>query len=202
MATATGRPRSDGLSLRTLPPGPAIALVAGIVLVGALVLWAMGQPWVCQCGHVALWSGNIDSSENSQQVADPYSFTHLIHGVLFFWALVPLGRWIATSWRLVIATLVEVAWEVTENTDWVINRYREATISLDYFGDSVLNSTFDVVFCILGFAVATRLPGRAAVLGVIAIETVLALTIRDSLLLNIVMLLFPVDAIREWQLAR
>lgn len=176
--------------------------MAGIIVGGALVLWAMGQPWVCDCGHVALWSGNIVSSENSQQVADPYSFTHIIHGVLFFWALLPLARWLTTSWRLVIATVVEVAWEITENTDWVINRYREATISLDYFGDSVLNSSFDAAFCVVGFLIAARLPTRVTLVGVVAIEAVLALTIRDSLLLNIVMLLFPIDAIREWQLAR
>lgn len=176
--------------------------MAGIIVGGALVLWAMGQPWVCDCGHVALWSGNIVSSENSQQVADPYSFTHIIHGVLFFWALLPLARWLTTSWRLVIATVVEVAWEITENTDWVINRYREATISLDYFGDSVLNSSFDVLFCLLGFAIAARLGWKAAVAFIVATEVGLALTIRDSLLLNIIMLIHPVAAIREWQSAR
>ena len=177
-------------------------LVAAIIATGAVTLWLMGQPLWCRCGHIALWSGDIWSDQNSQQVADPYSFTHITHGVLFFWALAPFAWWLGLSWRLVIATLVEVSWEITENTDTVINRYREATISLDYFGDSVLNSSFDALFCVVGFVAASRLAGRRAALGVLAMELVLLVTIRDSLLLNIVMLLFPSDAIREWQSVR
>lgn len=179
-----------------------LCLVAAIILGAAFILWAMGQPVLCRCGIVGLWSGDIYSNQNSQQVADPYSFTHITHGVLFFFALLPLARHIGVAWRLVIATLIEVSWEIAENTDFVINRYREATISLDYFGDSVLNSSFDVLACVLGFALAARLPWRVAVVGIVAIEVVLALTIRDSLLLNIVMLLYPIEAIREWQMAR
>ena len=186
-----------GISLRT-----GLCLVAAIILAAALILWAMGQPVLCRCGVIALWSGDIYSNQNSQQVADPYSFTHITHGVLFFFALLPLARWIGVPSRLVLATLIEVSWEIAENTDFVISRYREATISLDYFGDSVLNSSFDVLACVLGFALAARLPWRASVAGVVAIEVILALTIRDSLLLNIVMLLYPIEAVRQWQSAR
>ena len=179
-----------------------VTIALGLVAVGALALWLMGQPVICKCGHIALWSGDIMSSQNSQQVADPYTFTHVTHGLLFYFALLPLARWLALSWRLVAAAAIEVAWEVAENTDAVINRYREATISLDYFGDSVLNSSFDALFCLVGFAIAARLPWRASVALIAIAEVGLALTIRDSLLLNIIMLLYPVDAIREWQMAR
>ena len=180
---------------------PAL-LVAGLVAAGAVTLWAMGHPLFCRCGQIALWSGDIWSNQNSQQVADPYSFTHLTHGVLFFWGLYGLRRWIGLPWRLVVAMAIEVAWEIAENTPYVINRYREATISLDYVGDSVLNSTCDALFCLIGFAIASKLPGRAALAGIVVIEVVLALTIRDGLLLNIVMLLVPIPAVREWQAAR
>lgn len=185
-----------------MPLALGVGIALAVLAAGAMALWLMGQPVLCRCGTVALWSGDIWSNQNSQQVADPYSFTHVTHGLLFFFALLPLARWLALSWRLVAATLIEVSWEVAENTDAVINRYREATISLDYFGDSVLNSSFDVLFCIVGFVIASRLPWRASVAAVVLMEVGLALTIRDSLLLNIVMLLYPVDAIREWQLAR
>ncbi len=185
------------MSLRT-----GLCLVAAIVLVAAGILWAMGQPVFCRCGVIALWSGDIYSNQNSQQVADPYSFTHITHGVLFFFALLLLAGRLGVAWRLVIATLIEVSWEIAENTDFVINRYREATISLDYFGDSVLNSGFDVLACVLGFALAARLPRKVTVVGILAIEAILLLTIRDSLLLNIVMLLYPIEAIRQWQMAR
>jgi len=179
-------------------------VIATALLVGAaaVALSVMGQPWTCRCGFVALWSGDIWSNQNSQQVADPYTFTHLIHGLLFFWLLVPLRRWASLGARLFLATMIEVAWELFENTDTVINRYREATISLDYFGDSILNSSFDVIACIVGFAIASRLPWRASVALMVAMEVTLALTIRDSLLLNIIMLIYPIDAIREWQSAR
>ncbi|MFA7249626.1 MAG: DUF2585 family protein [Dehalococcoidia bacterium] len=178
------------------------AVVIALIAVGALTLWLMGHPLTCRCGPVALWSGDIWSNQNSQQVADPYSFTHITHGVIFFWALAAVARPLAQSWRMVIAVAIEVAWEIAENTPMVINRYREATISLDYFGDSALNSAFDVLFCILGFAIASRITGRLAAAGVVAMEVALLLTIRDSLLLNIVMLVIPVEAIRTWQSAR
>ncbi|MDA0302589.1 MAG: DUF2585 family protein [Chloroflexi bacterium] len=190
------------LSPQGMSPRTGIALALVLVVVGAVALWFMGQPAFCRCGHLALWSGDIWSNQNSQQIADPYTFTHVTHGLIFFLVLLPAAGWLALSWRLVIATVIEVAWEIAENTDAVINRYREATISLDYFGDSIVNSTFDVLFCIVGFVIASRLPWRASV-GLIAVmEVALVLTIRDSLLLNILMLLYPVEAVREWQLAR
>lgn len=188
-----------------IPRGPgklaAALAVLGLMAAGAGALAAMGQPLLCRCGEVALWSGNIASEQNSQQVADPYSFTHVTHGILFFAALWPLRARLAMSSRLIVAIAIEVAWEVLENSPMVIDRYRQATISLGYSGDSVLNSAADVACCLLGFVIAARLPWRLSVALVVLMEVVLAITIRDGLLLNIVMLLVPVPAIREWQLA-
>ena len=116
-------------SLQHLSLRNGVIVTALLVAAMAVALSVMGQPWTCRCGFVALWPGDIWSSQNSQQVADPYTFTHVIHGLLFFWLLFPLRRWITLPWRLVISTLIEVSWELFENTDTLINRYREATIS-------------------------------------------------------------------------
>ena len=115
-----------------------------LILVSAGTLLAMGRALACRCGKIALWSGNIWSDHNSQELADPYSFTHITHGVLFFWGLRMVAGRLSVGTRLILATVIEAAWEITENTDFVINRYREATISLDYYGDSVINSMSDI----------------------------------------------------------
>lgn len=175
------------------------AFEAGLLLALAFGLREQGRLWLCRCGVVRPWSGDIWSSENSQQLADPYSFTHITHGVLFYWLL----RWAwpraSVGARLVVATAIEVAWELAENSAAVINRYREATISLDYFGDTVLNSAGDVAFCVLGFLLAWKLSGRLAALYVLASEAALAVLIRDGLLLNALMLVHPIEAVRRWQ---
>jgi hypothetical protein len=178
-----------------------VLLPLAIVALVAAGMVATGRHPFCECGTIRLWSGDVWSNENSQQLADAYSFTHVIHGVLFFWMLQPLAG-IAPLWlRRVIALGIEAAWEIAENSDFVIQRYREATASLDYYGDSALNSVGDILFCLLGFWLATRLSGRAAAIGLVVVEVALALWIRDSLLLNIVMLLYPIEAIKQWQLA-
>jgi hypothetical protein len=164
-------------------------------------LLAMGRSATCRCGVVSLWSGDIWSNQNSQQLADAYSFTHVTHGVLFYWLLRGLAGRLPLGLRAILALSIEAVWEVFENTDATIQRYREATISLDYYGDSVLNSFGDLLFCLIGFALAARLPGRVALVGVVLLEIVLALWIRDSLLLNVLMLLYPIQLIKDWQLA-
>jgi hypothetical protein len=177
----------------------AAAILVLIVAVVGLEL-AMGRTPAYSRGPIRLWSGDINSAENSQQLLDPYSFTHVSHGVVFY-ALTRLALGPQrVVLRAIVAIAAEAAWEVYENTDTVINRYRTATIALGYYGDSVINSVLDVVACGLGFVLAWKLPPRVTVAGVIVLEIALALTIRDNLTLNIVMLLHPVDAIRRWQL--
>jgi hypothetical protein len=162
------------------------------------LLW-MGRVPVCTCGHIKLWHGVVYSSENSQHLTDWYSVTHVVHGFAFFGLLWLAARRVSVSGRLIAATIVEAAWEILENTDFIINRYREVTISLDYFGDSVLNSASDVGAMLFGFAIARRLPVWASVAAVMAAELVLAYFIRDNLTINILMLIYPLDAVREWQ---
>ena len=186
----------------------APTLVSPVLLVIAMastLAW-MGRSPICPCGSVGLWAGDVRSLENSQQFADAYSFIHVLFGVLLFWGLRP-GRGLRPGWRaasmpvrVAAVTAFAVAWELIENSAFVIHRYREFTMSTAYAGDSILNSTGDVVFCLLGFYLASRLSWRASAAIVMVTEVVLGLWIHDGLLLNIVMLIHPIDAIRHWQL--
>jgi Protein of unknown function (DUF2585) len=180
-------------------PARYILIGLAIVAAAALVLLAMGQPIICRCGHVRFWQGDVMSAENSQHLVDWYSPSHLIHGLLFYGLLWGLARRAPVGLRVAIALLIESAWEILENSPIIIDRYREATISLGYRGDSVINSVSDIAFMLFGFWLAARLPVAASIILAIVLELVVGYMIRDNLTLNILMLLSPIEAIRTWQ---
>ena len=179
----------------------ARALIAAIAI--GLVYFAVELSWhrplICPCGTVKLWTGAVWSAENSQQVSDWYSLSHIIHGFLFYgaaWLLLP-GR--ARLWALPLAVLIEGSWELLENSPIIIDRYRAATAAAGYSGDSILNSMADIGMMAVGFAAARRLPVRATIALALFFELLALAVIRDNLTLNILMLTYPVDAIRTWQ---
>ena len=187
------------------PADPAlwpILTIPAMMTVFAVLLLFQGRVAWCKCGSPIPWAMDIWSMHNSQHLFDPYSFTHMMHGVVFcgiLWVL--FSKWVPTPGRAPLAALIEGCWELLENSSFIIDKYRESTISLDYYGDSVANSMSDIVFCMIGFAIATRIGWKWSLLLFVATECILALWIRDNWTINLIMLIHPIDAIRDWQMA-
>jgi hypothetical protein len=178
-------------------------VIATIVIAAALVvvLRLLGRRWWCACGELEVWAGDVHGPHMSQHLIDPYAFTHLLHGLLLYGACDWLLPRLSFAWRFVLSIVVEAGWEVLENTQFAIERYRDTTIAAGYVGDSILNAVMDVFFCAAGFAAARTLGLRWSIALFVAVELILLATVRDNLTLNLVMLLVPLDAVKTWQTA-
>lgn len=174
--------------------------IAGVVVLTALILLAMGQTFFGPDGRFGLWEGSIWSAGNSQRFADPYSFSHIGHGICFFALIWLVARKLPLERKLLIAVILEAGWEILENSPFIIKRYRESTIAQGYSGDSVFNSLSDILMMSLGFLFTAKVRPWQSVAALAAMELGCLICVRDNLTLNVVMLVYPIAAIKAWQL--
>ena len=178
---------------------PWLAILATAVLM-VLQLRVQGRVWFCECGELRFWTSEPDGRHTSQHLADPYTFTHVLHGFILLWVVQWLFKRWKWPWQLWLMLTIEAVWEVIENTQWVIDRYRNATAAIGYAGDSILNSVGDLFACWLGIAIARRAGWRITAILFVVTEVALLITIRDNLCLNVIQLFFPSEALKQWQM--
>ncbi|MBP7967233.1 DUF2585 family protein [Candidatus Woesebacteria bacterium] len=165
-----------------------------------IILFLMGRTSICTCGYVKLWEGNNFSAGNSQHLSDWYTFSHIIHGFIFYYLVRRFLPKLSTHYQLLIALVIEAAWEILENSPMIIDRYRTTTSSVDYYGDSILNSLSDIVAMVIGYIVASRLSWKIIVVLALLMELTTIYFIRDALIFNILMLVYPIQQIKDWQM--
>lgn len=176
-----------------------LAVAATILMV--IILYFQGRIWWCKLGDYSIYVNEAwNSPHTSQHLFDPYTFTHVLHGVLFFWLASLIFSRVSAAWQFFIAIFAEASWEVLENSNFIIEIYRKNTASLDYFGDSIFNSVGDVLSCAVGFGIAYKLGWWKSLVFFLLVEIILLLWIRDGLLLNILMLIYPLDSVKHWQM--
>ena len=182
------------LTLRTV-----FLLALGLLVLQALVLFSFGQPLVCECGSISLWNGDVRGPENSQQLSDWYTPSHVIHGFLFFWLLGWLFPRLPLGYRLLLALGIEIGWELLENTPMVIEHYRKQALAQGYVGDSIINSISDTLAMLTGFWIAKTVPLWLTLSFLVGLELFTLYFIRDNLTLNIINLIYPLTTISNWQ---
>ena len=179
-----------------------IGLSFGATLLMVVLLYLQGRLWWCKLGDYRIYVNEAwNSSHTSQHFFDPYTFTHILHGVMFFWLAILIFSRFSSAWQLFIAISAETAWEILENSNFIIEKYRATTASFDYLGDSIFNSIGDILACTCGFWIAYTLGWWKSLAFFLLVELVLLLWIHDGLLINILMLIYPIDSIKQWQLS-
>jgi hypothetical protein len=186
-------------SLRAISPAQYAAIVAGLIVIQVLTLFALGHPPICTCGYVKLWQSDVLSAENSQHLTDWYTFSHIIHGFCFYLLLWLIAPRAPIGLRFAIAVGIEVGWEILENTPLIMDRYRESALAQGYFGDSIINSVSDVLSMSFGFFLARKQPVWLTIALALAMELFVGYMIRDNLTLNIIQLIHPNAALSRWQ---
>ena len=191
---------SDQIFLRVSKRVGFILIGLAVLAGTAVALRIEGRLWWCAAGDFRPWTGDAWGPHNSQHLFDPYSLTHVSHGFVLWGLLWLFARRVSLEYRLIAGLGIESLWEILENSTWVIDRYRTATAAVGYTGDTIINSIGDIIACGIGLVVAQRIGWRWSVAIVMVLELVLIVWIRDNLLLNVVMLIHPIDAIRNWQM--
>lgn len=177
-----------------------LAALSALILAQAAILFYFGQPAICECGYVKVWEGVVFSIGNSQHLSDWYTFSHIIHGFIFYWILWRIFPKMHIGWRLLLALSIEIGWEIFENTPMIINHYRQQALAQGYTGDSILNSVSDSIAMIVGFIVARISPVWITIVLLLTMELFVAYMIRDNLALNITNLIHVFPVIESWQL--